>query len=73
LAQGELTGHAHTICAPEAELVTREQADELYLLVYGEEVVLEHEEHDRIALPPGNYRVLRQREYSPAAILHVAD
>ena len=24
-----------------------------------------HEEHDSIALPPGSYRVLRQREYEP--------
>jgi hypothetical protein len=73
LAHGEATGHAHVVWAPEAQLVTREQADELYLLVYGDEVLLEHEEHDPIPLPAGHYRVLRQREYTPAAIRHVAD
>lgn len=73
LAHGEATGHAHVISAPEAQLVTCEQANELYLLVYGDEAVLEHEEHDPIPLPPGNYRVLRQREYTPIAIRYVAD
>jgi hypothetical protein len=73
LARGELTGHAHVVSAPEAELVTLEHAHELYLLVYGETVALEHEEHDRIPLPTGAYRVLRQREYAPTAIDYVAD
>ena len=73
LAHGEVTGHAHVVTDSAAELVTREQADELYLLVYGDEVVLEHEEHDTIALPPGTYRVIRQREYTPESVRFVAD
>ena len=73
LAHGELTGHAHVVVDAAAELVTREQADELYLLVYGDEVVLEHDEHDAIALPPGSYRVIRQREYTPESVRFVAD
>jgi hypothetical protein len=73
LAHGEVTGHAHVVTDDAAELVTREQADELYLLIHGGEVVLEHEEHDAIALPPGSYRVVRQREYTPESVRFVAD
>jgi hypothetical protein len=36
-------------------------------------VALEHDEHDAIHLPPGNYQVVRQREYTPEAIINVAD
>jgi len=66
LAEGEATGHAHVIEAEEATLVTMGQAWELYLLVEGSEpVALTHEEHDSISVPPGWYRVVRQREYAP--------
>ena len=73
LAEGEATGHAHVVAGPEAQLVTQEQADELYLLVHGDEVVVEHDEHDAIHLPPGSYRVIRQREYAPGSVRFVAD
>ena len=65
LAYGEVTGHAHVVADPDAELVTHEEAEELFLLVYGDEAVLEHDEHDPIPLPAGTYRVIRQREYVP--------
>jgi hypothetical protein len=35
--------------------------------------VVTHQEHSKIELPAGNYRVIRQREYSPEAILNVQD
>lgn len=79
LAHGEVTGHAHAIVDERAELVepqlvTREGAAELYLLVHGTEpVTLTHEEHATIAVPPGAYEVRRQREYSPQEIRQVAD
>ena len=74
LAEGEATGHAHVIEAPEAELVTAAEAAELYLLVHGTETVaLTHEEHATIDVPPGSYRVVGQREYSPQEIRRVAD
>lgn len=80
LAHGEATGHAHAIVDETAQLVTTEQlvsaeqAAELYLLVHGtSSVELVHEEHDAIAIPPGSYRVVRQREYSPEEIRRVAD
>jgi hypothetical protein len=38
---------------------------EVFLRVL-EPSTLVHEEHDRIAIPPGLYRVVRQREWSDA-------
>jgi hypothetical protein len=75
LAHGEATGHAHVITAETASLVTAGQAEEMYLMVYGDEpVALTHEEHDAVRLSPGSYRVVRQREYQPDALpRYVAD
>lgn len=74
LAEGEATGHAHTIVDESAELVTPEGAAELYLLVHGTKPVeLVHQEHDTIPVEPGAYRVVRQREYTPQEIRRVAD
>jgi hypothetical protein len=71
LAEGEATGHAHVIESEEAELVLEDdelvdpgQAAQLYLLVHGTTAVpLVHEEHAPLDVPPGAYRVVRQREY----------
>lgn len=35
--------------------------------------LLQHDEHTAHAVPTNNYRVTRQREYSPEAIRNVAD
>lgn len=64
LAYGEATGHAHAIRSKHAIL---------YKAVLGAFMVLElkrqaellHEEHAPIILPPGKYKVVRQREYVP--------
>lgn len=67
LALGEATGHAHVVESASAELVSADDAHELYLLVHGPEpVTLEHEEHDPIPLERGVYQVVRQREYEPS-------
>lgn len=64
LAIGEATGHAHVIESESVALISAEQAEELFLLVYGDApVALRHEEHDTLDVPPGVYRVVRQREY----------
>ena len=64
LAYGEATGHAHAIADPGAALLQFE--DEQYLRVTAAAGVgLRHDEHDTIVVPPGNYRVVRQREYAP--------
>ena len=32
-----------------------------------------HEEHSTIKLPPGNFEIVQQKEYSPEEIRNVAD
>lgn len=70
LAHGEMTGHAHEIKSKHATLF--EHAGERFLQVT-KPVVLRHQEHAPISLPVGDYRVVRQREYSPEAIRNVSD
>jgi hypothetical protein len=67
LAEGEVTGHAHAIAAPDAELfsdpsATADAADR-YLRVRSI-ATLDHEEHGTITLTPGDYIVRRQREWT---------
>jgi hypothetical protein len=74
LAHGEVTGHHHAIADDTAELVTAEQAAELYLIVHGTDPVsLTHQEHATITIDPGSYQVVRQREYTPERIRQVQD
>ena len=77
LARGEATGHEHAVADPDAVLyatpgATAEVADR-WLRVGRAGATLVHAEHGAIALPPGLYRVRRQREYAPAAVRIVAD
>lgn len=76
LAHGEVTGHHHAIHDDAVTLVTTEQANELRMwltVTAPEPVALTHQEHDTILLPPGQYEVRRQREYTPEAIRNVQD
>ena len=74
ILEGEATGHVHRVC--EADLATAEVyelGDRLFLSASGGGVSIVHDEHAPLALPAGNYEVLRQREYSPEEIRNVAD
>lgn len=72
LAHGELTGHAHRVTpASGAKLYRSAQGVFLEIHAVGQKLV--HEEHASIELPPGVYRVWRQREYSPEEIRIVRD
>src|SRR5688572_27983902 len=73
VAQGEATGHALVLTGERASLLCApDDPDRLFMLIegYGR---LGHEEHGPIALAPGAYRVIRQREYFPGAIRPVSD
>lgn len=76
LAYGEVTGHAHRL-APETVKpfakggVWSPTAERFIQTMEG--AMLRHEEHAAIMLPPGVYRVVQQREYSPEEIRRVAD
>ncbi len=73
LAYGEVTGHAHAVEGDVRFLAADlEELEERFLHVEREASVV-HEEHDTIALPPGDYRVVRQREYAPERPTYVAD
>ena len=64
LAYGEKTGHAHAIVDENVEMVSTEDANELYLMVYGDEVAtLTHDEHAPLTIDPGSYRIVYQREF----------
>jgi hypothetical protein len=71
LARGELSGHAHIVGASRAELFEERQGN-LYLRVT-RPARLEHEEHTAIALAPGLYAVVRQREYRAGMPVNAGD
>ena len=72
LAEGEMTGHSHRIAEPgSAELY--QVGPTLFLRVKAPAATLIHQEHGPITLPQGEYRVWRQREYSPREIRIVSD
>lgn len=74
LAHGEATGHAHAIKDQRAALFRDPKLAAIFMHVSGDgPVALEHDEHDTITIPPGNYQVVRQVEYSPTEIKNVAD
>lgn len=71
LAHGEVTGHAHVMRADRVCYFRDDGTGSggAYLRVGGKEpVALTHEEHYPLAIPPGNYRVVQQREYQPRAL-----
>jgi len=73
LAHGEASGHAHVV-EGEAQLLAADIGDlEERFLHLEEEARLVHDEHESITLPPGDYRVVRQSEYTPATPRFVAD
>lgn len=70
LAEGEATGHAHWIGAGADVAMLRPHpalADPLTVgyLALRSLARLVHDEHARIDLPPGNYRVVQQRRFAP--------
>lgn len=75
LATGEATGHAHIIDSPAAAL-WGDDLNARFLEVVGP-VDLVHtstpKDHDTLTVPPGLYRVRRQREYTPEAVRLVSD
>jgi hypothetical protein len=80
LARGEVTGHHHAISARGVTQFAEpgvanpvETGQPTYLEIAEAMAELTHQEHATIELPPGAYKITRQREYSPAAIRRVAD
>lgn len=73
ILEGEVTGHIHRI-APSCLATAEVYEIEGKLFMSSEEgISIVHEEHHTLELPPGNYEIVRQREYSPEEIRNVAD
>ena len=77
LAHGEVTGHAHVIVSRKAKMFRPDDIPAtgatLFLRIEDGTVALTHEEHDKIDIPPGTYRVVRQREYARTQVRFVED
>ncbi len=72
ILEGEATGHIHRVAVIEQAEVL-EIGDSLFVRVGDEGVSIVHPDHGELVLPAGNFRVQRQREYSPEAIRSVQD
>ena len=80
VAEGEATGHRHAFLERVAffrdDLLARDIPAELYVghvKVTDGTAYLRHDEHAAIALPPGTYRVRRQRQAEPNSVQIVTD
>ena len=70
LAEGEATGHHHSVSADVCDVATL--ADKLFMTV-AEATPLTHQEHGTIEIAPGSYWVIRQREYDAGKERRVRD
>jgi hypothetical protein len=81
LAYGEVTGHAHVVECEREDGISLLASDldigleaERFLQVRDEAgAQIVHDEHGTIEVPPGDYEIVRQREYAPEAPQWVAD
>jgi len=71
LAYGEATGHAHAILERGVRLFREDGSGGILHVPNGASVV--HEEHAKINLPKGFYRITHQREYDAGEVRRVAD
>lgn len=71
IARGDVTGHVHRI-SDEAKAVLIIVSGVAYIRAT-EDTDIVHDEHHTITLPPGDYKVFRQREYTPDGWRQVAD
>ena len=75
LAYGEVTGHCHKVntSMDGVQMFVDKEGD--IFMQSGTDVAIDHDEHGTITLPPGEYRISRQREYDWAteSVRKVAD
>jgi len=70
IARGEATGHTHRVRSGTG--IALMVAGVTYVRALAEAFV-DHQEHSTIILPPGNWEVFRQREYTPKGWVRVDD
>ena len=64
LAYGEATGHAHKLFGENFDLRECPKTKTRHLRVVSP-VLLKHQEHDQVEIPPGEYTIGIQKEYDP--------
>jgi hypothetical protein len=69
LAEGEVTGHYHTLVS---EAIAAEHGEHIFFEIEKNAKVT-HNEHATIDLPAGKYQKIQQVEYTPEAYRNVAD
>lgn len=70
LVYGETSGHAHRL---NTTVLSVFEGDDGMFVELDKPTDLVHEEHNTINVKPGVYKVVRQREYSPAENRRVLD
>ena len=63
LAEGEVTGHCHTIEEGDVEIF--EDSNRIKYLNVKKPAKLTHQEHKTIEIPVRKYRIMHEREYDP--------
>lgn len=61
LAEGEATGHHHSIVSGIGQLIMMDNI--MHLQVFSDTALLKHQEHNEITIPQGNYRIGIVKEY----------
>lgn len=64
LAEGEVTGHSHTIDAKDAKMFETSMKNAMdFLLVLKSPTTIRHQEHKAIKVPAGKWKIRRVKEY----------
>ena len=63
LAEGEATGHAHTVLDKSVNLFQNQNDTSELFLSASKEFTVTHEEHKKIRVPAGDYKIRRVQEY----------
>lgn len=71
LAEGEVTGHHH-VAEGNVSVFTIDWGRQMFAIAK-EAAVITHPEHASIAIEPGIYQVVRQREYDGTGVRNVRD
>ena len=65
VAQGEATGHHHTIYSPPEKHMEVLEIEGHRFVSVGVGFWLKHQEHDHLKLPTGIYEITMEKEYDP--------
>ena len=72
VAYGEQSGHSHVVIGDDAKMLSHSKDEQTTIdLPYGGYIT--HEEHGRIDLPPGQWQVRTQVEYTEVGERNVVD